>query len=163
MNNSFASFDRLQTIATQIGELTKVRATINIRLSHLEVDLNARKLALTPLEGWEGKNAEQRTLAEQRTIFADVPYAAMFKEQLEKKAELLQLDADVEALVSERRALEWQIRAIRLEIRRLEFGLLDQREQPDFDDDGLDDQEDDLFADDEFSGSPIAEEEEIPF
>lgn len=168
MNN----FSHLLDLATQISQALQTKTDLSIRLGKQRRDLEARQLAMIPTDkdgkrGWPGSNAEAREVNE-KLAYANDPPCKTIQDTINQLEEALALaETGLEGLVAERRALEWMIRAQRLEMRRLEFGLLDQPDtvgitnSNDFD--GLDDQEDDLFDDNEFTGSPIADEEEIPF
>lgn len=114
--------NRLLRIAQDLGKLYTDQAQIAIRISHLNDDLAARKLALVPAEGWEGKNAEARELAALRTFAADQPCILMTAELAAVKDIQTGLDAQIRALETERKAHEWGIRGALVSALRGETG-----------------------------------------
>lgn len=107
--------NRLRQIATNLSHAFADKVAINIRLSNQKRDLEARQLAITPAEGWEGKNAELREAAQKRAYAAD-PVCL----QIEAEMRLLEFalglaETALETAHAERRAEEWLIRCRLLE------------------------------------------------
>lgn len=107
--------NRLFELAEDLAANQTAKTDLAIRLSRQRTDLEARKLALIPAEGWPGKNAEERKINEQRTYAADEPCQKIKEEINSLEEEILQLDNIVQTYVDERRAIEWQIRAALVE------------------------------------------------
>lgn len=102
---------RLIEISDALGTAFRTRADLNIRRSHAAQDLTARQLALTPPEGWPGKNAEQREVERMRVLSQDEAIEKINDVIAQADTELMQMDALIQSLEAERRALEWTIRA----------------------------------------------------
>lgn len=102
---------RLLTLAKALGEMHLSHSTVAISQWKLEKDIEARKLALLPSDGWPGKNEEQRKTAAQQAYLADEPLRKMDAEWDLLRAQLSAIDANVAALEAERKAIEWIIRA----------------------------------------------------
>lgn len=101
---------RMTELAKSLSALLRERATCNVTLSHLSSDMEARKVAITPEGGWPGKNAEERKFAESVTCGADEPMKAMRNEHAIKLDRQAFIEAEISALETERRALEWSVR-----------------------------------------------------
>lgn len=100
----------LTEIAQKLGELYKERSQKTFADWQHTEDLKARKLYLTPAEGWQGKNAEQREVEAERTFDGDEPCRNMAREISYVKNSLSTIEGFILALEAERRALEWDIR-----------------------------------------------------
>lgn len=136
---------RLLELATELNHALEDKTGINIRLTNQRRDLEARQLNLIPAEGWPGKNSEERKINEQRT-YANDGICHAIQVQINSLEEALALvETVLETYVNTRRAMEWEIKAKRLDLRRFEFGLVDKVDRDEFDDDVLDDQEDEAL------------------
>lgn len=102
---------RLLQISDALAATLKAQTEFEIRLKNQKLDLSARQLALTPVEGWEGKNAEMRELAQKRTYANDEICRRIEAEINGYEEELARLENCIADLTNERRALEWTIRA----------------------------------------------------
>jgi hypothetical protein len=102
--------DQLLPIARQLAKLYKVRAGAMNARRQLERDLEIAKIDKSPTEGWPGKNAEERKLAQEKAFISDQDITKtdnMIDDCLE---ELSEATGQIEALEAERRAIEWSIR-----------------------------------------------------
>ena len=102
---------RMLTIAEALGAYYRERAGLSLREHQLDQDAEARRVYMTPVEGWPGKNAEQRDTARLAAELQDETLQKIAAELAEIKADASRDDAIVASLEAERRALEWQIRA----------------------------------------------------
>lgn len=100
----------LHQTAQHISQAFADKISINIRLTNQKRDLEARQLALTPPEGWDGKNAELRDLARTRAVAAD-PICKTINAEIARLEDALSLaETALETAVNQRRADEWRIR-----------------------------------------------------
>ena len=99
-------------IAMLLAEQYNQKSQCAIALSHCDLDYDARLLAITPVEGWTGKNAEERKLASERAAAADLALSEIAKTRLANQDALAVIGATIDSLEAERRALEWGIRGI---------------------------------------------------
>lgn len=97
-------------IANDLGILYTAREQLSLREWQINQDLAARKLYLTPAEGWPGKNAEQRDLEAARCFANDEPIQQMIIALADLKEDQSIDNGDILSLEAERRALEWSIR-----------------------------------------------------
>jgi hypothetical protein len=98
-------------LASQLSNSYIERSERKLDLERLEAELYKREVFLTPLEGWAGKNAEQRELDRARFLGNDETYQAIQEKVREQKDALSLLAGTIEALEAERRGVEWDIRA----------------------------------------------------
>jgi len=98
-------------LASQLSNSYIERSERKLDLERLEAELYKREVFLTPLEGWDGKNAEQRELSKARAMAADETYQALQAKAQEQKDALSLLAGIIEALEAERRGFEWEIRS----------------------------------------------------
>lgn len=111
-----------------MGDLFRLKAEYKIRVGHQTGDMDAAVLALTPADGWQGKNAEQRADARALAI-AQSETVRNIQRLLDESAEFLtRVDAEINAreaeLTEQKRAierLEWDIRAREIQLRRDEL------------------------------------------
>jgi hypothetical protein len=87
------------------------RSERQVDSERIERELFKREMALTPAEGWPGKNAEQREFEKAKTLAGDEIYAGLTQAKNEQQTALTLLNGTIEALEAERRGFEWQIRA----------------------------------------------------
>ena len=66
-----------------LSNLYKRRGVLKLRRAKLELQIEARQLELTPVAGWEGKNADARALNERKT-YADDAVLASLEKSLER-------------------------------------------------------------------------------
>lgn len=83
---------------------------ITVKIGHLREDIERRAELLTPIDGWPGKNAEQRDAARADALRKDDEITALRTDL--RTAELRQatIKADLAAFELERRDREWGIR-----------------------------------------------------
>lgn len=111
-----------------LADLFRLKAEYKIRVGHQTGDMDAAVLALTPAEGWPGKNAEQRADARALAI-AGAEHIRNIQRLLDESTEFLtRIDAEINAreaeLTDQKRAierLEWDIRAREIQLRRDEL------------------------------------------
>lgn len=179
----------LRQIASHLSQAFADKTDLNIRISRQKRDLEARKVALVPPEGWDGKNAELRELAQKRAYAAD-PTCQQIESEIRRLEDALGLaETALETATNQRRAEEWIIRSRLLEA-LLGNVVTVQNDQTRVEDTAFDDVLDDIadrdleeqFSDpanghvadipeddylaihfDETVTASIAEEEDIPF
>lgn len=100
----------LKKIASDLGELYRLRQLNELRAWQLEQDLAARKVYLTPVDGWPGKNAEQREIEAQRVFGQDGTCQQIGQAISDLREDAAEVTGHIEALEAERRAAEWAIR-----------------------------------------------------
>lgn len=83
---------------------------LRIKISHMKEDFERRVEALTPIEGWEGKNAEAREASKAKRINDDDDCQALRTDIRNGEIRLAVLSADQAAFEIERRDREWGIR-----------------------------------------------------
>lgn len=115
----------LPEIAGTLAELYKLRAARNIDAWKVNQDISRRELSITPVEGWEGKNTEQREVSKLRAFAADAELVELSAVAMQHKATLEQIEADIAGLEAERRALEWSIRQQMIDALRLSYAPID--------------------------------------
>lgn len=101
---------RMIEIAAQLAALYKTRAELSLREWQYEKDAEGRKLYLTPLEGWPGKNAEDRKTSAERVFAVDEVLGKIAAAANLVHAELAQCEALIAGLEAERRALEYTVK-----------------------------------------------------
>lgn len=94
-----------------LPEMYRERAAITVAKWQAAQDLERRKLDLTPIEGWPGKNEEQRNTAREKAFAGDEITQNLSKTVSELESRLGLLAGEIEASEAERRAEEWRIRA----------------------------------------------------
>lgn len=97
-------------IATRLGDFYKTRRSIQIKLSHAEEDHLARAIAITPAEGWAGKNAEQRESERDRAFAADETLKKIAAIQRDLRDQLSALEGEIDALEEMRDGAKWVVR-----------------------------------------------------
>lgn len=102
--------NRLFEISNHLADLYQERAQCGLRTWQIENDLAARKVFLTPAEGWPGKNAEQREIEAARVFAQDQACQEMNEALNDLKQDAADIAGQIEALEAERRAAEWSIR-----------------------------------------------------
>ena len=147
--------DNLTAIAKQLSGLYIERAALNLTEWQITRDIQARELALTPADGWPGKNEAARETAMRQAFYAD----EMLKELNDNlgmiKREQSENEGDREALEAERRAAEWGIR------QRLCDALQARNVQSTGDDSAFDEAM--QQASDKLTDTVVSEEYDIPF
>jgi len=126
---------RLLEIAIELMAIYHHRHDHEITRAHRKADAEARILALTPPEGWPGKNAEQRDHERARALATDETLMARRKLLTEDEENIASTETQIRILETERRALEWGIRA---EMVRALSGNRNDASQP-VEENGLDD------------------------
>lgn len=102
--------NRLIEIANELKKLYNDRAGAGLYDYTVTKDLEARKLMITPAEGWPGKNAEQRDQARDFAYHADDVLKRIQVDLDANRVKTANLGAAIDGLEAERRALEWEIR-----------------------------------------------------
>lgn len=94
-----------------LPELYVARAELSLKIWQAEKDAAAETLAVTPADGWPGKNAEQRDTARAQALATNAVIHAAQVQADACQAKLMTLTGQIEAAEAERRAQEWSIRA----------------------------------------------------
>ncbi len=102
--------DNLTTIAKRLAHLYRDRAALNLTEWQINKDIQARELALTPADGWPGKNEAARETAMKMAFSADETLNELNSNLFSVKREQATNEGEREAIEAERRAAEWQIR-----------------------------------------------------
>lgn len=101
----------MHEIADRLSELYRAKKDVQVRLAHTDDDYAARLLALTPRpDGWPGKNAEQRELAQATAEDADLALRALRQVRSELRDQLAHTETEIDALIERRDAQRWAIR-----------------------------------------------------
>lgn len=95
---------------TRMTELSREAETLAIRVKHMNDDFERRIEVLTPIEGWDGKNAEARELAKARVVNADPDCQELRRSIRAAEERLAKIRGDLAAFELERRDREWGIR-----------------------------------------------------
>lgn len=103
---------RLIEIAQELGDLYQDQANHMVIISQLEREIVARQVELAPLDGWPGKNQEQRDIEKGKAFAADEVLGNLEDDLDTFRFETVLIDGDIKALEAERRALEWAIREL---------------------------------------------------
>ena len=111
-------------LAAQLGKLYRERKQKSLAMAHCDEDMEARELAMTPAEGWSGKNEEARKAARAIAMSSDDTCKAIRAVKVKLRDELADLDGLVDELESQRRGLEWTVRE------RLAQAMAGRREAP---------------------------------
>lgn len=109
---------RMMEIAAKLGELYQARAGASLTEWQAAQDMERRVIEITPPEGWPGKNEEQRRAAKEAALLADDQYQQAWADHRTAHSATITIQADIDALEAERRALEWQVRAALVEALR---------------------------------------------
>lgn len=83
---------------------------ITVKIGHMREDIERRAEALTPIDGWPGKNAEQREAARAERLRVDDETNALRADLRTAELRLATIKADLAAFDIERRDREWGIR-----------------------------------------------------
>ncbi len=83
---------------------------VAVRIDHLKEDIKRRIETLTPLDGWPGKNAEQRDAAQAARINSDDDIAALRTDLRTAELKLAAAKAGMATFEIERREREWNTR-----------------------------------------------------
>ena len=101
---------KLQELAGQLADLYKVRKNLQVNIDHTSAEIEARKLDLTPAEGWPGKNEEQRSIAREKAFAGDRDLCAMNLALSGLRDDLAGFEADIEGLQVVASAERWAVR-----------------------------------------------------
>lgn len=101
---------RLLEIAQALAVLRRGLKDHQIELAHWEADIAARELFLTPVDGWTGKNAEQRDTAKAQALASDETVLAIRARQSTLRDQIAEAEGAIEDLEAQRRGLEWDAR-----------------------------------------------------
>jgi hypothetical protein len=112
-------------ISAELRAIYNAKAEKSISLSTAKYDLETQLVLITPAEGWPGKNAEERKLNADRGASADKAVQELRTIIRERENELTAIQAGIDSLEAERRALEWEVRGA------LAFALSGKREESD--------------------------------
>jgi len=94
----------------RMTELSREAETLAQRVKHLHEDLERRIESITPIEGWDGKNAEARELAKARKVNDDSDCQRLRGDIRADEERLARIRGDLAAFELERRDREWGIR-----------------------------------------------------
>lgn len=97
--------------AEKLVTLYTERALLNRRVYDHEQACQKRQSALTPADGWPGKNDEARKAARDAAFAADNDLARHQTALVETRGKLITLQGDIDGAEAERRAGEWHVRA----------------------------------------------------
>jgi len=97
-------------VATDLKARYLKRAALKNQLAEVDYTIGQRKIILAPADGWPGKNDGERKLSEAKGLSTDEPLLKAQAEYRQIEAALLVLQAEIDGLEDERRALEWQVR-----------------------------------------------------
>ncbi len=100
----------LNDLAKQLAQLYRDRAALNLTEWQIMKDIEARELALTPAEGWPGKNEAARETAMKMAFAADETLQKLNDVLAQVKEDQAKNEGEREAIEAERRAAEWDIR-----------------------------------------------------
>lgn len=98
------------SIAKEIGALRLKMRVCEFDQWKLDQDLAARQLEITPSEGWEGKNENDRKVNKEKTFEADPKIARIMAVIEKKRKEVAELTGKLEELEAKRRGMEWEVR-----------------------------------------------------
>lgn len=93
-------------LAQELADLYHDRAKYQINIEVMQGLLKDFELNLTPVDGWEGKNQEQRDNAKARALKDSQEYAEMEVHLLDDRRTLIFINAKIESLEAQRRGLE---------------------------------------------------------
>ena len=79
-------------------------------VADLEEQVGQRKADLTPIEGWDGKNADARAAHETRTYAEDFLLQQLLTSLKKAKLDRHYAEGNIKALEAKRRGLEWYVR-----------------------------------------------------
>lgn len=99
----------LEQIAKELGVLYRGKAEIEHNLDEQDREYAARLLALTPAEGWPGKNEQERKTAYARAEAGDEILGRMRAQLKADRERRAQASGNIAALEAERRAEEWAV------------------------------------------------------
>ncbi len=102
--------DNLTNLAKQLAQLYRERAALSLTEWQITKDIQARELALTPAEGWPGKNEAARETAMKMAFAADETLKELNDNLAMIKRDQSKNEGEREAIEAERRAAEWNIR-----------------------------------------------------
>ena len=118
---------------TQLNKLIRAQQLLvaaEVYLAHMQEDLAAAKVRLTPDLGWEGKNEEARKVSAEKAYLDSAPIQALVQEIGKVEYEIAGHRADIFAVETLRRQEEWDTRkrlADLLGARKHDILLLDQK------------------------------------
>jgi len=102
--------NRLIEIAEQLRFVYQKAAECNIAKRQYDSNIADLKLALTPDDGWPGKNETERKVTMEKTLGADPEMKKILTDLMECERDIDNIEAERNALEAERRAVEWTIR-----------------------------------------------------
>ncbi len=100
-----------KSIGKMLADAYIDRSEQQLELDRAKAELFKREIALTPIEGWPGKNAELREVEKSRTLATDEAYQKFEALRVFHVEALTLINGTIEALEAERRGSEWEIRA----------------------------------------------------
>ena len=101
--------ETLLTLAMTIGETQTAYSKVRLSASIHQADLEARKLFLTPLGGWEGKNEGERKVSAETTFAGDKVCQGIREILTGEATEMSKLEATMANAEAQRRGIEWVI------------------------------------------------------
>ena len=100
----------LAKIAISLGELYRQRAELRIKDRHLGELEEKRVAAITPAEGWPGKNETERKCSMNTMLAADDELTTIKQHISDASDELERFGAEIHVLEAEKEAYQWTIR-----------------------------------------------------
>lgn len=100
---------RIIAVAKEIGTVQELLANCRVSSSQMQSDLEARKLFITPPEGWEGKNEGERKITAELTFSKDKTISTIRDNLTGMLVSLANTEANLAKLEAERRGYEWVI------------------------------------------------------
>lgn len=95
----------------KLTELYLANRKREVELAHMREDLEGRQMFMAPVEGWPGKNEEQRKIAAWKAFDADEVCITLKRSIRQSEIDMAELHGEIQSLEAERRDLEWAIRA----------------------------------------------------
>lgn len=101
---------QLLEITQLLSGLYRSKANIQRSIFMNERDLDSLIVSLTPPDGWDGKNQEQRDLNRQRVLSSNSRCNSLMQLITNDKLTLIAFDGEIAALEVKRKGLEWLAR-----------------------------------------------------
>jgi hypothetical protein len=102
----------LQECAATLTRLFIERKTLAVSLEHVQAELNSRQLALTPPEGWFGKNESQRDTTRDFMLANDKDYQELGQALSGIRDTLADTEAVIAGVQETASAERWRIREL---------------------------------------------------
>jgi hypothetical protein len=103
--------NKIINLSKDLASALTEKAERQIDLENIERELYKREIALTPPDGWPGKNAETRDLEKAKFLGNDETWTRLAEIRMAQRQSITLLDGTIAALEAERRGFEWEVRA----------------------------------------------------